>query len=122
MKEVDVLIIGAGPSGCVSASILQREGLSVEVIEKEQFPRFVIGESLLPRCMVALEEAGLLDSVAEQSFQKKFGAKFLQGNKVCEFSFSEQFTEGWSWTWQVPRMDFDNTMVKKIIERGAPVS
>ncbi len=122
MKEVDVLVIGAGPSGCVSAAILQKEGLNVAVVEKEIFPRFVIGESLLPRCMVALEEAGLLDTVSDQGFQKKFGAKFLQGDKVCEFYFSEQFTEGWSWTWQVPRSDFDNSMVKKLIEKGIPVS
>jgi hypothetical protein len=120
-KKVDILVIGAGPSGCVSASIAAQSGLSVMVIDKEQFPRFVIGESLLPRCMVALTEAGLIDTVSDQQFQKKFGAKFLQQDKVCEFNFSDQFTEGWTWTWQVPRADFDTSMAKKLQERGIPV-
>ena len=70
-KKVDILVIGAGPSGCVSASIAAQSGLSVMVIDKEKFPRFVIGESLLPRCMVALTEAGLIDTVSDQQFQKK---------------------------------------------------
>lgn len=120
-QKVDILVIGSGPSGCISASIAAQSGLNVMVIEKEKFPRFVIGESLLPRCMVALTEAGLLDTVKEQGFQQKFGAKFLQDDKVCEFNFADQFTDGWSWTWQVPRADFDKAMADKLVERGIPV-
>ena len=52
-----------------------------------KFPRFVIGESLLPRCMEALEEAGFLDAVKEKGFQEKFGAKFVKNGKVCDYSF-----------------------------------
>lgn len=122
MKEqCDVLVIGAGPSGCVAANILQKNGLSAIVVEKASFPRFVIGESLLPRCMVALEEAGLLDAVKEQHFQEKFGALFVQNDKRCEFNFADQFTEGWTWTWQVPRSDFDAALAKKSIEKGIDV-
>lgn len=122
IKEyVDVLVIGAGPSGCVSSSIIHNNGLKVMVVEKEKFPRFVIGESLLPRCMVALTEAGLIDTIKDQHFQEKFGAKFLQDDKVCEFNFADQFTEGWNWTWQVPRADFDTAMSQKLIEKGIPV-
>ncbi len=121
-EKVDVLVIGAGPSGCVASSIIHHHGLSTMVIEKELFPRFVIGESLLPRCMEALTAAGLIDTVEQQGFQKKFGAKFLKGNNhVCEFLFSEQFTAGWNWTWQVPRADFDNALANKLIEKGIPV-
>ncbi|MEI6312157.1 MAG: NAD(P)/FAD-dependent oxidoreductase [Bacteroidota bacterium] len=120
-EYVDVLVIGAGPSGCVSSSIIHNSGLKTMVVEKEKFPRFVIGESLLPRCMVALTEAGLIDTIKEQKFQEKFGAKFLQQDKVCEFTFADQYTEGWNWTWQVPRADFDTAMSAKLMEKGIPV-
>ena len=106
-NEVDVLVIGAGPSGTVAASILHQAGLSVQMVEKMVFPRFVVGESLQPRCMEALEEAKFLDAVKAKHFQQKDGAKFVYGDKVCDFNFSQQFTPGWRWTWQVPRSEFD---------------
>ena len=86
-KEVDVLVIGAGPSGTIAASIIHQAGFSVQVVEKMKFPRFVIGESLLPRCMEALEEAGLLDAVKAKGFQQKDGAKFVMDGNVCDFNF-----------------------------------
>lgn len=109
-KQIDVLIIGAGPSGTVAAGILHKAGLDVQIIEKMRFPRFVIGESLLPRCMEALEEAGLLDAVAAKGFQQKTGAKFVWGSKLCDFKFSQQYTPGWEYAYQVPRSDFDKTL------------
>ena len=121
MIEVDVLVIGAGPSGCVSAAIVHKNRLSVRVVEKEQFPRFVIGESLLPRCMEALEEADLLEAVKAKGFQEKFGAKFLRGDRVCDFSFEDHFTPGYSWTWQMPRADFDLTLATELQRKGVPV-
>ena len=59
-EQIDVLVIGAGPAGSIAAAMVQKAGLSVRVVEREKFPRFVIGESLLPRCMEVLEDAGLL--------------------------------------------------------------
>src|SRR6188768_299826 len=106
-ENTDVLVIGAGPAGSVAASIISRAGFRVRVVEKEKFPRFVIGESLLPRCMEVLEDAGLLEVVRAKNFQKKFGAKFMRGEDIFDFNFTEQFTQGWTWTWQVPRADFD---------------
>ena len=67
--NVDVLIIGAGPSGCVAASYLHNNGLKIKVVEKNNFPRFVIGESLLPRCMDHFEEVGLLDCLKKKEFE-----------------------------------------------------
>jgi flavin-dependent dehydrogenase len=122
VKSVDVLVIGAGPSGSIAASILHNAGLSVQVVEKMQFPRFVIGESLLPRCMEALEEAGLLDAVKAKNFQQKDGAKFVMGDQVCDFNFSQQFTPGWQWTWQVPRAEFDKTLADACELKGVPIS
>ena len=73
----DVAIIGAGPAGSVAAALLNRSGLSVCVLEKQHFPRFVIGESLLPHCLEMLEEAGFADAVrAEKGLQFKNGAAF----------------------------------------------
>ncbi|MBC8033777.1 MAG: tryptophan 7-halogenase [Chitinophagaceae bacterium] len=120
-EKVDVLVIGAGPSGTVAASIINKAGFKVKVVEKLKFPRFVIGESLLPRCMEALSEAGFLDAVKKMGFQEKFGAKFVKNGKTCDYFFADQFTEGWNWTWQVPRADFDKTLADEVEKMGVPV-
>src|SRR5689334_5581813 len=93
-EKVDVLVIGAGPSGTVAASIVNKAGFKVKVVEKLQFPRFVIGESLLPKCMEALQEAGFIEAIEKKGFQKKFGAKFVKDGQVCDFNFSNQFSNG----------------------------
>lgn len=120
--HVDVLIIGAGPSGCVAAAYLNNQGYHIKVVEKSMFPRFVIGESLLPRCMDHFEEVGLLDCLKAANFELKPGARFLRGDVVCNFDFSDKHSEGWDWTWQVPRADFDHILVKEIIKKGVDVS
>lgn len=120
-ENVDVLIIGAGPSGCVAAGYLHKNNASIKVVEKSKFPRFVIGESLIPRSMEHYEEAGLLEALKEKNFEKKFGARFIRGEEVCLFDFSDKFSEGWNWTWQVPRSDFDNTMAQEIVRKGVDV-
>jgi len=117
-ENVDVLVIGAGPSGCVAASYLHNNGVKVKVVERSKFPRFVIGESLIPRVMDHFDEAGLLDALKGMDFEKKFGARFIRGNELCVFDFSEKFGEGWDWTWQVPRADFDNTLAQEVIRKG----
>ncbi len=121
IKETDVLVIGAGPAGSIAAALVHKAGLRVHVVEKEKFPRFVIGESLLPRCMEVLEEGGFLEAVAAKGFQQKSGAKFLKDGKVADYNFSDQFSKGWSWTWQVPRAEFDQTLANVIQERGIPL-
>ncbi|MGV3461411.1 MAG: NAD(P)/FAD-dependent oxidoreductase [Flavobacterium sp.] len=119
LKEtVDVLVIGAGPSGCVAASYLQKNGIKVKVVEKQKFPRFVIGESLIPRVMDHFDEAGLFEALDSQGFEKKFGARFIRGEEICLFDFSEKFGEGWDWTWQIPRADFDNVLAQETKRKG----
>jgi flavin-dependent dehydrogenase len=117
----DVLVIGAGPAGTVAASIVNKAGYKVRIVEKMKFPRFVIGESLLPRCMEALEEAGFLEAVREKKFQEKGGAKFVKNGKTCDYQFADQFTKGWQWTWQVPRADFDKTLADTVEKMGVPI-
>ncbi len=121
MEFFDVVIIGAGPAGSVASAYLQKQHKSVLVLEKEVFPRFVIGESLLPNCMNHLEEVNLLDAVKEAEFQIKSGAIFYKGEDKCAFEFSDKFTDGWDWTWQVKRADFDKILIDQVIDRGVDV-
>ena len=122
IEQTDVLVIGAGPSGTVAASIINKAGYKVKIVEKEEFPRFVIGESLLPRCMEALDEAGFLPALKTQGFQEKFGAKFINDQKeVMDFNFSDQYTKGWTWTWQVKRADFDKVLADEVEKMGVPI-
>ncbi len=121
-EKTDVLVIGAGPSGTVAASIINKAGFNTKIVEKETFPRFVIGESLLPRCMEAFDAAGFIDAIKAHGFQEKFGAKFVHGSeKVMDFNFSDQFTKGWSWTWQVKRADFDKLLADEVQKMGVQV-
>ncbi|WP_057937581.1 NAD(P)/FAD-dependent oxidoreductase [Algoriphagus resistens] len=107
-----IVVIGAGPAGVVASSYLAKQGFEVVVLEKEGFPRFVIGESLLPRCMDSLEEAGLMPSLLEKGYQKKMGASYYnRKNQTCSFLFSQQFSKSWDWTWNVQRIHFDQDLV-----------
>jgi flavin-dependent dehydrogenase len=121
IEKVDVLVIGAGPAGTVAASIVNQAGYRVRIVEKQEFPRFVIGESLLPRCMEALTEAGFIEAIEKQGFQQKGGAKFVKNGRVCDYSFADQFTSGWNWTWQVPRAAFDKTLADTVEKMGVPI-
>ena len=119
--ETDVLIIGAGPAGALAAARLHRENFRVLMVEKQTFPRFVIGESMLPASMNLLENAGLLAAVQRQNFMRKNGAVFLRGNETCNFDFSSQFTTGYNYTYQVPRGDFDKTLADTVAAQGVDV-
>ena len=119
--ETDVLIIGAGPAGSSAAALLHKEGFRVLVVEKQAFPRFVIGESMLPSSMNWLKEAGLLDAVEQKSFMRKNGAVFLRGNEICNFDFSSQFTDGFKYTYQVPRAEFDKALADSVAARGVEI-
>jgi flavin-dependent dehydrogenase len=119
--DADVLIIGAGPSGSVVARMLKKLGYRVVILEKELFPRFSIGESLLPHCMEFLEDADLLERVAAENFQLKNGAAFSYAGKLTEFDFSQKFTPGWATTYQVPRARFDQILAEAAEDCGVPI-
>lgn len=119
--DADVLIIGAGPAGSVAARMLKKLGRHVVILEKEQFPRFSIGESLLPYCMEFLEAADLLEPVAAEKFQLKNGAAFSHAGKLTEFNFSQKFSPGWATTYQVPRARFDQVLAEAAADCGVPI-
>ena len=119
--DADVLIIGAGPAGSVAAQMLNKLGHQVIILEKERFPRFSIGESLLPQCMEFLEAAGMLDAVTAEAFQFKNGAAFSHAGKLTEFDFTQKFTPGWGTTFQVPRGRFDQILADSAEQSGVGI-
>ena len=121
MKKTDVVIIGAGPGGSVAAAYLLKQGYSVCMLERSTFPRYVVGESLLPKSMEHFEEVDLLPVLEKQQYNIKRGAKFLNTESVCDIDFSKKSTEGWSWTWQVPRAHFDKVVADEVASRGAEI-
>lgn len=116
--ETDVLVIGAGPAGAMAAASLQRDGFRPLVIEKQKFPRFVIGESLLPRTMDLLKEMDFLPAVEARGFIHKTGAVFRRGEQICDFDFNNQAGDGWKYTFHVPRAEFDQTIADNVADRG----
>lgn len=120
-QRADVVVIGAGPAGSAATGVLRQAGLSVVVLEKHQFPRPIIGESLLPRAMQALQAAGLLEAVRARAYQRKAGAVFLRDQARAQFAFSDQYTPGWDHALQVPRADFDHRLAKQCVAMGADV-
>lgn len=120
--QFDVAVIGAGPAGSVASALLRKKGYQVCVLEKQHFPRFVIGESLLPHCMEMLEEAGFADAVrAEPGFQLKNGAAFSWGSRYTEFDFTDKFSDGPGTTYQVRRAVFDKILIGEAAKQGVEV-
>ena len=121
MSSADVLIIGAGPAGAIASALLTAAGHSVIVLEKTQFPRFSIGESLLPHCMAFIEEAGMTQALVDAGYQHKNGAVFLRNGKHVAFDFREKVSPGWGTTYQVVRADFDHLLAREAQRLGADI-
>lgn len=121
MEKADVLIIGAGPSGALAAKMLQDKGYHVIVIERQKFPRFSIGESLLPHCMEYLAAAGLDEAVNNYGFQFKDGASFHRGDEVELVDFSNKFSAGPATTFEVQRADFDHLLAQEAAKAGVDI-
>jgi flavin-dependent dehydrogenase len=118
---MDVLIIGAGPAGSISAALLARRGYRVLVLERQTFPRFSIGESLLACSMELLEEAGMVEAVMARGFQFKNGAVFDRDGEFSEFNFADKSSPGYPFTFQVQRADFDKTLADEAARQGAEI-
>ncbi len=121
MTDVDVAVIGAGPGGCTAAALLAASGLRVKVIERERFPRFHIGESLLPACEPILARMGVdLDALG---YLRKYGAEFYDEatGDFREYPFAEGLSGAIPYTHQVERSTFDNDLVDAVRRAGAEV-
>jgi flavin-dependent dehydrogenase len=120
-QRTQVAIIGAGPSGSVAAALLHQKGIDVVVLEKSLFPRFSIGESLLPACMEVIEKANMLSAVKRANFQFKDGAAFHRNGKYTCFNFTDKFTEGAGTTFQVQRANFDKVLADEAVKQGVEI-
>ena len=124
-QSFDLVVIGAGPSGAVASAILAKAGKSVLVLEKQYFPRFSIGESLLPQCMEFLAQAGLVEHVHQHAkacgFQYKDGAAFHKKGQDTVFDFTQKFSQGPGTTYQVKRASFDKVLADGAALAGAQI-
>jgi flavin-dependent dehydrogenase len=114
-------VIGAGPAGAIAAALLKRKGHDVLIIERQQFPRFSIGESLLSHCLDFVEEAGMLQAVQAAGFQKKNGAAFAWRDQYSAFDFGDTFSEGQPSTFQVQRGEFDKLLADQAELQGVEI-
>lgn len=119
----DTIIIGAGPAGSAAAALLAEKGLRVAVLEREKFPRYHIGESLLPFTCYPLQRLGLLDQMRQSEFVKKYSVQFVSpsGKASQPFYFSTRYEPGVAQTWQVLRSEFDLMLMENARAKGAHV-
>src|SRR6267143_2535487 len=111
--ESDVLIIGAGPAGSTSAALLAEKGHRVLVLEREKFPRYHIGESLLPFTFQPLQRLGLIARMRQSAFVKKYSVQFVSpsGKASQPFYFFNRYDrDPIAQTWQVLRSEFDQLL------------
>jgi flavin-dependent dehydrogenase len=122
MDTFDVVVLGGGPGGSSAASFLADAGLSVALFERERFPRFHVGESLMPATMLLLEQLGARAAIESRGFQLKYGASFIDEESGEEQTF--YFLPGQLWpnySYQVPRAEFDLVLLEHAKKRGVTV-
>lgn len=122
--DYEVIIIGGGPAGAATGTLLAEYGHRVLILEREKFPRYHVGESLIPFTFGPLERLGLVDRMKASHFQKKYSVMFVQpdGKRSQPFYFHTRYDIGTvAQTWQVLRSEFDEMLLRHAEEKGAEV-
>ncbi len=122
-RSYDAIVIGGGPAGSSAATTLAQKGRRVLLLEKEKFPRYHIGESLLPHVYYTLQRLGALEKMKRSHFVKKYSVQFVntRGFASHPFYFFEQLHHEASQTWQVLRSEFDQMLLDHARENGVEV-
>ena len=119
-SSYDVIVIGGGPAGAALATFLQRQGHACLVLDSSTFPRYHIGESLIPHTYGTLDRLGLLPKLRESHFPVKHSVRFVSpsGKEADPFYFSETIEGERAHTWQVERSEFDQLCLDNATQAG----
>jgi len=122
-SELDVVVIGGGPAGATVSTLIAQQGRRVRLFERERFPRFHIGESLIPETYWVLKRLNMLPKMQASHFVKKYSVQFVnsQGRESAPFYFWDNKPHDCSQTWQVVRSEFDQMMLDNAREHGVDV-
>ena len=123
-ENYDAIIIGAGPAGSSAGALLAEYGHRVLILEREKFPRYHIGESLIPFTFQPLERLGMIPKMKGSHFVKKYSVRFVQpeGGRSQPFYFFNRYDKDTiAQSWQVLRSEFDQMMLDNAREKGADV-
>src|SRR5690242_474819 len=123
MQNPEVIVIGGGPAGSTTSTLLAQQGHKVQLFERERFPRFHIGESLIPETYWVFKRLNMLDKMKASAFVKKFSVQFVSstGKESAPFYFHDNKPHECSQTWQVIRSEFDTLMLDNAREHGVSV-
>jgi len=119
----EIIVIGAGPAGSTASALLQEHGHRVLILERAKFPRYHIGESLLPFTFYPLQRLGLVEKMRQSAFVKKHSVQFISpsGKASQPFYFSTRYEPDVAQTWQVLRSEFDLMLMENARAKGATV-